>query len=251
MSKNDDLIQDLKNDAQDIAGASAGALIGFASGGPIGAIIGSVMPIVIDAAQRLTGRRRKKVAALVAFTVSKIDEHLDSGKEIRNDGFFSDNRDAPSSAFEIWERAINFAENESEQKKLKYIANLIANISFEPSISQPQANELLKIAESLSYQQLSLLQIFANQPIKLSLRDGDYRGQKENFTFDKLSVLTEVLELHRYGIIIMPNDTMLGISDVNPRKIDLLGIGKSLFRLMELHQIPVDDLSYSINHLKD
>ncbi len=218
MPREDDenFIESLKGDAQDIAGASAGALIGLSIGGPLGAVIGPITPVIVDAAQRLTGRKRKKVAALVAFTVCKIDEHLEAGKEIRTDGFFGDNVDAPSSAFEIWERAINFAENESEQKKLKYIANLIANISFEPSISQQQANELLKIAESLSYQQLSLLRIFASQEIRLSLKDGDYRGSKENFAFDKLSVLTEVLELHRYGIIIMPNDTMLGISDVNP-----------------------------------
>src|SRR5690606_31890191 len=186
-----------------------------------------------------------------AYSVAKIKDSLENGKQVREDGFFNFEESEPSSAFQLWEGAIEAAETENEQKKLKYIGNLIANISFEPNIGRAQSIELLKIARQLSYSQYCLLSIFADAGVKQQLKDGDYRGSQGNYSFNKISVLTEVLELYNLGIVVMPGDTMLGISDVNPRKIDLQGIGKTAYTTMELATIPQDDKVDLINNLSN
>lgn len=247
--KSKQAISDLANHTQDLGGAAIGALAGLSIANPIlGAIIEAVTPVLVDAAQTLYGRRKQKVGRLVAYTAEKLKNRLDNGDELRDDDFFGG---ADPDISQLWDRVVENVSTESETKKIPYIGNMLTNICFESSIGREQANAMIKIINALTYQQLCLLSVFGNDGLKQSLYEGNYRGNSGNFSYDKIAVLTEILELHEIGIIVVPNDTMLGVSDVNPRRTNLQGLGKAMYRLMELNSIPSEDALRLVQYLAD
>jgi hypothetical protein len=118
----------------------------------------------------------------------------------------------------------------------------MANIAFESNFDKARANFLLKLANNLSYRQLCLIAILAGTEIKSKLRTTDYRGDASSITQHLASILHEIKEMHNYDIVNIPNDTLLGITDVNPSKMKVQGAGVELGRLMELNKIPASDL---------
>ncbi|SRR5215204_1501608 len=133
------------------------------------------------------------------------------------------------------------AQREHEEKKPPFYGNLLANIVFTPRISRAHGNLLIKIGQSLSYHQLCLLSLFA-QKNKFKLRQGDYRGTTE-ISLDKLSLLQESFGLARLELINIPGDAILGLTDINPARMDLNGEGRILFQLMELSKIDFHELT--------
>ncbi len=65
--------------------------------------------------------------------------------------------DTPSPAEEILDGVLRTAADEWEQRKVPYIGRIFGTVSFDPSISPPDASYLLKLAERLTYQQVVLL----------------------------------------------------------------------------------------------
>lgn len=86
----------------------------------------------------------------------KIKSNFEENKILRHDDFFSelDNR---TSAEEILEGTLLVAQKEYEERKIKYIANLYANIAFDENISREIADRLIKISSELTYRQLMIL----------------------------------------------------------------------------------------------
>lgn len=73
------------------------------------------------------------------------------------------------------------------------------------------------------------------------LRSGDYRGIS-NVSLDMLAILQESYGLSSLELINIPGDKVLGLTDVNPAKMDLNGEGRLLVKLMELFSIDVNEL---------
>ena len=68
------------------------------------------------------------------------------------------------------------AQREHEENKLKYYGNLVANIAFDKTISREQANQLVSLAQKLSYRQIKLLNLYVinQQALNILLRKEDY-----------------------------------------------------------------------------
>jgi hypothetical protein len=77
---------------------------------------------------------------------------------------------------------------------------------------------------------------------QVKLRQGDYRGTT-NISLDKVSLLRETFGLASVELIKIPDDTILGLTDINPAKMDLNGEGRILFQLMELSKIDFHELA--------
>ena len=76
---------------------------------------------------------------------------------------------------------------------------------------------------------------------KFRLRGEDYRGTSD-VSLDMLAILQESYGLSSMELINIPGDKVLGLTDVNPAKMDLNGDGRLLVTLMELFSIDVNEL---------
>lgn len=226
-------------------GGGAGAIAGFTIGGPAGAIIGGVAtPLITEFSRRLLSSRQKaRVGATLLYAKHKIEERIENGDSLNEDFFTDTNDDGRADAQEIWEGILLHAQQEYEERKIPYYANLMANLAFEIDFDKARANFLLKLANNLSYRQLCLLAIFASTEIKSRLRQTDYRGQGSSITQHLASILHEIKEMHNLNIVNIPNDTLLGVTDVAPARMTVQGAGVELGRLMELNKIPSPDLT--------
>lgn len=147
------------------AGAAVGAGIGTLIAGPVGAVGGALAGTVIekvfykigaDIKERVLSKSEsKKIESVIMLAAKKIQTKIKSGKHLRNDDFFDDKIDDRSPAEEILEATLFAAQREYEERKLPYLANLYTNINFDSSIKRSMANQLIRIAESLSYRNLS------------------------------------------------------------------------------------------------
>ena len=235
----------LINAGAEITGGATGSVIGFLIGGPIGAAIGGAGgPIVAitmkklanEVKERLIGpREEKRIGAAIYYAVEKIQINLKAGKMPRADDFFTESPDGRSCADEIFEATLLAAQRDHQEKKLKYYGNLIGNISFNNTFDRSQANHLIKIAQELSWQQLCILALSVKKS-SFPLKVGDWRGNG-TFTQPLLFLLSEIQDLYNKGLVNFGGDVLLGLTDVDPSKMTLQGVGSHLYNTMELSQI--------------
>ncbi len=143
-----------------IAGNVAGSAVRILFPDPIygiaaGAIVSETTKRVLGefAGRVLSSREEIRVGATISFAAVKIQNRLDAGETPRADGFFDEDETGRSNADEIFEGVLLKAKNESQEKKIKYLGNLFANVAFRSDISTTEANFFLKTAEELSYRQ--------------------------------------------------------------------------------------------------
>jgi hypothetical protein len=249
-----ELAHQLINGGAEMAGSATAAAVGLVVGGPPGALAGAIAgpPLIAafrrlgaDLRQRLLGPREEvRVGAAYIYAAEAITWYSNAGQTPRDDGFFSDRNDddGRSEGEEILEGVLLHARDAYEERKVRYLGYLFASIAFHKELSAAQANQLLALADRLTYRQLVLLSIFAADEERARLRDGDYREASQSLTSPLISVLTDVYELHGHGLVgfDMPN-AMLGVTDVNPRHMVAQGTGGILAAAMMINLIPEED----------
>jgi hypothetical protein len=231
-----------------LAGGSIAAILsGAASPEAIliqfaGALFGHSLNLVgNEISQRfLAPREKTRIGAAFIYATRKAQQRLNNGHKIREDDFFSVHPPDRSAAEEIIEGVLIAAQREHEEKKVPYYGYLLANIAFTPTISRVHGNLLIRLGQSLSYNQLCLLAVFALKD-KFGLRTGDYRGTG-NVSLNILAMLQESYGLASMELINIPNDKVLGLTDINPVKMDLNGEGRLLVNLMDLFSININEL---------
>src|SRR6266851_208690 len=117
-----------------LVGSVAGAGLGLVVGGDLGSLVGAgAGPAVTQALQRvgdevtsrrLSPRQRARVGSVIWYTTAKIKANQDGGAAVRSDGFFDAQQDDRSAAEEIAEAVLLAAEQEYEERKLRYLGNL-------------------------------------------------------------------------------------------------------------------------------
>lgn len=251
-------INNFINLGAEIVGAASSSILGFYSSSPeIAGLYGVSAPVITsviknvasDIKERfLSKKEEKRIGAVISFATLKIKENFEKGKELRQD-FFGEDGDKKS-AEEIFEGIILVSQREHEENKIKYLGNLFANLAFDNSYSKIECNTLIKISEQLSYNQFCLLTFVNNRPKFSYLRKMNYREQ-ESFSKELIFVLQEIFELYNHNLVAGDGTAWLGLSDINPSKIEPVGLGIYLYRLMELYKIDNLDLSNIINNLSE
>ncbi len=257
-----------------IVGTTAGAAAGAALAGPLGAVpgaaagaacgtvIGKVLTdIGTEFVARILGpREEQRIGATLIYVINKIQKKLAAGEPHRTDWFSSQPQpshpacveipfvERPPSV-EIIEGILLAVQREYEEKKLPFMGNLMANIFFDPNIDKMQANLMIKISQRISYRQLCILSVFAHIESSILLRERDYRGE-DRINFKLISLLQEISDLWTLGILNCSEEAHLGLTDVNPSKMRIQGMGVLLYNLMELRDIEKNDLELIIMLLK-
>ena len=246
------------NSAIDYGGSAAGATVGALVGsvaGPVGTIGGAIAGTLVEktivavgaeiSERVLSKGESARIGTVYELMKEIINQRLEQGDQLREDSFFWKEGER-SDGEEILEGALLIAQKEYEERKLKLIANLSANIQFQQEISPRMADMLLKISHDLTYRQLIILTAIE----KLQPREGT-----ESLLYDKeydvltgyhmTSIATEVYDLYRRSLIHSPT-VILDAGHINPSKLRLVGYGTALYELMELKSIQVDDVFLEI-----
>ena len=149
--------------AAQVPGSAFGAALGLSVGGPTGAILGAVSGTILsqvgaDIADRvLSPRQELRVGAVFLSAASAITAKQIEGRSLRDDGFF----DGPASnGAEFVEGVMLAAMDAYEERKVPYLGNLIANVSFAEHIDAPSAHAALRRANDLSWLELRVLGVF-------------------------------------------------------------------------------------------
>ena len=238
-------------------------------GGPVGAVAGAaagpvtartLRGLAVEFRERVLGHREEvRVGAAIAVASVKIREKLDAGEQPRQDGFFTDEEQNRSTAKEVFEGVILAAQREAEEKKVRFYGNLLANLAFEEDIDRSQGNYLIRLGEQLSYRQLCLLSLFAQNTLvsdeqnHFNLRVGSYRGRVKAgspIATDKIVLLQEVYDLYQRGILENGGSAMIDKSDANPSVLSPEGVAVNLYNLMELWEVDPADLQPLIRLLR-
>lgn len=253
MPDDKDRIREFIEPGSEIAGNVAGAAIGLMTAGPVGALAGAACGPVITSVfkrtclelyDRVTSKREKiRAGAAAAYALTQIDERIQQGEQLRDDGFFDS--DSPrSSADEILEGVIIKSRNEHEERKTKYYANILATAAFDAGFSPATLNHTLTLAERLTYRQMCLLHLFSD-PQPIPLRDRDYRGAAESsIGWETVAVLAEVFDLYQASLVQRISGSggsgavIFNMFYIHPSKMVRRPFGDRLHYLMQLQTIP-------------
>lgn len=206
----------------------------------------SVLIAVLDDfnQRHLSDLEKERVGKVVEVAIRKFESNAqnDAIKKNLADGYDED------TAKETVEAILAAAQREHQSRKIKYIGYLLGNLNFHPEVTPIFANQLIRSAESLTYNQLILLQIFSDEGLKAKLLQKDYSG-KSGIPWDIMPYLHETKELYNNGLLGMPGDSMIGLSHVNPGKMITQGQGKKLKELMDLDEIPQAEIQEAASKL--
>ncbi len=197
----------------------------------------------------LSKREKQRVGAAAAFAIELIKERLVKGQKLRTDDFFDPTVSGRSKGDEIFEGVLLKARDTYQEKKIKFISSIFANVAFN-LISDSYANQLLRLMGVLSYRQLCCLALFQNNTDNAyKLRDQDYNGSP---TYPELvSELQDIYELYNYGLTFCREPhgneklhlkALLSHLHIDPASMILTPLGNNLYYLADLGEISKADI---------
>jgi hypothetical protein len=234
----------------EIAGGAVGGALGFLAGGPLGAAVfgagGTAAAMALrhignEASERLLGPREQiRVGGVLAIAAAEIESRLKAGEAIRTDGFFNENSNGRSDAEEVAESVLLKSQREPEEKKIPYMAHLLASVAFDSQIGPHMAHQITKVAEQLTYRQLCILKLGVTKQVS-KLRNSDYRNAGP-FSKELYQILYECLDLYYRGLINFGGEVVFGPTDIKPAALTVQALGLDILNLMQLASIPNADL---------
>lgn len=180
----------------------------------------------------------------ITIAVNKINERLNDGENLRQDGFFteSDNNEISkvrgrTKADKLFESMILTVKNDSEERKAEYIGRLFANLCFNENVDKIHVNSFIKMAGNLSYNDLCYLYIFRNESFF------EFPDVRDITNFSSIIAKTEIFELMKLGFIASKKEEMQPswFGGIDIRRLQVQGYGFSLYELMELQDMPFLD----------
>ena len=243
----------------ELVGGVTGFGVAAMVSGPVGGFLGALAPVAVRVIRRsaldhmhrqLSARERMRTAAVVRIATARTQQMLALGYEARSDGFFQGAPGNRSVAAELVEGVLISAQREHEEMKIPYLGNLLANIAFHDWISRGEANLLLRLADRLSYRQLCLLALFGRKAEFPNLRDGTFvkelreveKSEREELV-ELIGLLVEAEELFDLGMVTQERRVIFAHGEgLNPANAMLFRYGAALYDLMELRDVPRDEL---------
>lgn len=241
--KKEEIIKEIVESSSEITGNIGGAVLGTLVAGPAGFVLGGASGVIITKLfkkigseiqkRTLSSREEIRIGAAYTFAINKLNENLNSGKLIRNDGFFKA-VNGRSFSEEILEGIILTAQKEHEERKVKFLGNLYGNICTDDLISNDQANQLIKITDALTYRQFCLLYLYSTRKIEnIHSSTYDNPSEKRIIPFD---IIAEVKDLTQKGLLHTVANFAFPDS-FNCRSFSLTSGGKFYFNVLGLEEI--------------
>jgi hypothetical protein len=192
------------------------------------------------AARQLGPVERARISRTYNRAVEALVERLRNGEGLRNDGFFDHAReeDERTAADDVLEGVLSKARDAYEQRKAERLGDLFAFIATRADITPAHANYLLELVGRLTYLQLLLLGIFA-QDDRSRLPDWASTGA---FTPQEMGLVAAIEELGRQELVVRDdNQAVSTFSDVNPRQLRTVLNGGLLHEGMGLDKAEEED----------
>jgi hypothetical protein len=152
--------------ASAVAGTAVNALITAATGDAFaGSTAGAAFTAVVDdvTARTLSQREQHRVKTAIWFAANRIRDRWAAGEDLRDDDFFSPDYDSPGLFRELAEGVLVTAQREHEERKIRHLGYLIANLAFEPDVDRTSANWALRTARELSWTQYVLVALLVDE----------------------------------------------------------------------------------------
>jgi hypothetical protein len=266
VTKNSQRISTAKNSATeravrvggDTTSASVGGLLGLILAGPPGVLLGAAATAWLGEGIRSVLDRAANGRAVTVLTLAREriwTEMKSGGAVLRSDGFLDDSVSGRSDAEEVLEQIVQAAQQEPEERKLPFMANLYASIAFRDDLDRGMATLFVRTAEQLSYRQLCLISVFMTRAAH-ALRGTDYVHVGDGVAWPAIDlasplggVLEESYDLFTRGLL-DGTDGAMGLrldshpsqTYICPAKMMVQGTGVWLYTLMELGTLPRPDL---------
>lgn len=225
-------------------GGVAGYVVSWATAMPVmGALAGPFVSSRLERLARdmlkrqLSPRQEERFSLAVVLAVRRIAERREAGEELRSDGFFSGGvGDQRAPADEVTEHALGAAMDAFEERKIPYIANMLANMGFALDVDIAEAHLLLAIARSASYLQFAIMKaIDPASGFGFASRGG---GDKPDPPSDLFPLSAELYRLFASGVVEMRiaeadvnSAAFLSPSDADPGLMRFTILGRRLYDL--------------------
>lgn len=218
---------------------TANPILGTTVGASLAHSLEHIGKEVIDA--RLSPRQQVRVGRAIAIAYGKLREHEAEGRLVRSDGFFTARVSERAPGDEVTEATLQAAMSSAEEKKVDFLASLLANIAVTDSISAQTAHLLINQAQQLTYRSFILLRIaqtigrFSLEPRPVV--DSSLPDLPANLE----GLQTELYSLIQASLLVMretpeTTDTVAALnpSDCDPAYIQLTTTGRLLADALEL-----------------
>ena len=110
-----------------------------------------------DAAGLPGSRERVRAGAALAFAVEHAVTVQRAGRAVRADAFFSARPGGRPLADEIAEAAVRAARRSTDERRVRHLGYLLAEVAVSPDIDAALAGRALRLEEALGWRQLALL----------------------------------------------------------------------------------------------
>jgi len=263
-AKRDDKAKGLVRAGSQIAGAAVGGALGFLAGGPIAAagaaLAGSLFTEVLAevASRQLSTREEIRIGAAAAVALSQVKDRLELGHQPRTDGVASSSSSVPADAESLLEGVLLRAKAEHEEKKVRLVGNLFANVMFSPDVSFAEANHFLRIAETMTYRQFCIVSILHRRGLipTIHLHENEFSDPNFTLPISLLSLLQEIYQLADLGLISRQSDEIRGNQQIArhryivPVSMSLSDLGSRFALLFDVPSIPPEDISPILSQLR-
>ena len=211
---------------------------------PAGAIVGqTINDVGKDLAHRLmSDSQARRAADFVEETVTLIQQHLDHGDRVRNDGFFEAGL-RHDDAREVYEAAALVAADTPARRKLHHIAALSAAIPFRDDVSVETSAFLIKLLDQLTYRQLVLLAAFNDGTPVQKLRETSPLAEERLLVGAEIEA--EMIDLDTRRLL------GTGVTGGRIARISTDRFGGSNVRTTDLGEITLTPLGITLHDLAD
>lgn len=204
------VVQRVLDSGVGLTGAVSGAAVELWLGSPTGVLAGAVAGQAVGEAcrwaladvvhRRLSRREEVRVGGVAGFAAIRLNYLLVHGARLRTDGYFATQPDGRTPGAEIAEGVLLAARDAFEERKVRHIGYLLANVAVNPEIDAGLAAAQLRRAEGLTWRQLVLIEAVARQ------REGGTPLPSGNFTdgngvWTSWGARAELADLHRSEIV--------------------------------------------------
>lgn len=214
----------------------------------VGIVLSALSPIIESGVKSiipksLSEREDVRVEAVFMQVVQKISDKLKQGKVPRSDEIYYANGIEIPNAQEVFEGVLLKAREEHQAKKLSFYSNFFANLCFDETIDMDHAHYLLGLIERLTYRQLVVLAYLSDgKCVDTNRWDPSFKVSHTSELYKYYDFYSEYVDLYNVRLVTQAVGKLPGFA-VGMSETKISDMGFSISRLLELHEIPANDLS--------
>lgn len=225
-----------------ISGNLVSETVELATGCPcLGDILGPIVTSGIkDVLNRsLSNMENQRIDIVFKQIKTKVEQRIEKGDlPRRDDDFYVKDEYGQTSASKLLEETLIKCKQEFEAKKLNYYANFWANVCFENNVSYEDANSLIALFSTLSYQQINILTYLASGE-NIMMKKWDKYMFSDSSLAHYFTFYTDCLQLYNTRLAVQPIAVNGGIQVGTPN-ICISSSGRLMRKLFEF-EIKEDD----------